>query len=121
MSGEWKHNFACLCDECRGTVSEPAADPVLPSPMGKYELLGAELGQLTDQKNAAYGASFQRAGEVLAILYPIGIAPSQYRDALAVVRLVDKLFRIATNRDAFGEDPWRDIVGYALLGAGKDE
>ena len=25
------------------------------------------------------------------------------------------MFRIATNKDALGESPWQDIMGYALL------
>ena len=86
-----------------------------------YRDLGA-----VDVKQAAYGDSFGKAGQILAILYPAGIRPEQYRDALAVVRVLDKLFRIATDRDALGESPWRDVAGYGLLGAaaaeaGKDE
>ena len=95
-------------------------------PAGRYEAAGRALGALVDAKQAAYGDSFTKAGDVLRILYPSGIRPEQYRDALAVVRVIDKLFRIATDRDALGESPWRDIAGYGLLGAaaaeaGKDE
>lgn len=36
-----------------------------------------------------------------------------------VVRVVDKLFRIANHKDAFGENPWADIAGYAVLMCGK--
>ena len=85
--------------------------------MSKYEELGAEIGALVDEKQKAYGDSFGRAGEILRVLYPDGIPPDRYTDALAVTRLVDKLFRIATSKDALGEDPYRDIAGYGLLGA----
>ena len=34
---------------------------------------------------------------------------------LAFARMFDKMSRIATNEDAFGEDPARDLVGYAIL------
>ena len=88
--------------------------------IGKYASRGLELGQLVDEKQAAYGDSFGRSERVLAALYPDGIEPSQYRDALAVVRIVDKLFRIANKKDAFGESPWQDIAGYGLLGAAAD-
>lgn len=84
-----------------------------------YEQLGQEVGKLTDHKQSSYGNSFGKAGDVLSILYPDGIQPDQYGDALAMVRVIDKLFRIATDKDAFGESPWRDIAGYGLLGAGK--
>ena len=53
--------------------------------------------------------------EVLKILYPDGIQPEQYQDVLTIVRIIDKLFRIATNKNAFNEDTWEDIMRYALL------
>ena len=90
-------------------------------PAGRYEAAGRALGALVDTKQAAYGDSFGRAGDVLRILYPAGIRPEQYRDALAVTRVVDKLFRIATDRDALGESPWLDVAGYGLLGAAAAE
>jgi hypothetical protein len=54
-------------------------------------------------------------------LYPYGIKPEQYVDALGILRVIDKLFRIATKKDAFDESPWRDIAGYGILGAVRDE
>jgi hypothetical protein len=84
-----------------------------------YEEIGSELGRLVAEKQRAYGDSFGKSGRVMRILYPDGVSPDQLDDALAIVRVVDKLFRIATDRDAFGEDPWRDVAGYALLGAAR--
>ena len=81
-----------------------------------YQQLGLEVGELVDKKQAAYGDSFGRAGNVLHILYPNGVQPNQYKDMLAVVRIIDKLFRIATDVDALGESPFADIAGYGLLG-----
>ena len=75
---------------------------------------------MVDEKNRAYGDSFARAGNVLREMYPDGVTPDQYDDMLAVVRIIDKLFRIATDRDALGESPFRDIAGYGLLGAGRE-
>lgn len=86
----------------------------------KYEALGAALGKLTDQKNLSYGDSFDRCGEILKVLYPNGISPDQYVDALGITRVIDKFFRLATRKNAFGESPWRDCVGYSLLGAHRD-
>lgn len=84
-----------------------------------YEELGAQIGKLVHEKQMAYGDSFGKSEGVMKILYPDGIKPSQYVDALAVIRIVDKLFRIATDRDAFGESPWKDIAGYGLLSTMK--
>ncbi len=82
---------------------------------GQYEEIGARIGALVDQKNKAYGNSIHDAGEVMRILYPKGISPDQYDDALAIVRIIDKLFRIATSKTAFGENPFEDIAGYGIL------
>ena len=87
--------------------------------MTDYIDLGKEIGTLVATKQAAYGDSFGRAGRVLTILYPNGINPEQYDDALCIVRIVDKLFRIATDKDALGESPYRDIAGYGILGVAK--
>ena len=57
---------------------------------------------------------------ILETLYPNGIQPEQYLDLLAIVRVIDKLFRVANKKDAFGESPWRDICGYAILGVAND-
>lgn len=92
-----------------------------PSEPSKWHPLAADIAATVAEKNAAYGDSFARSGEVMAVLYPNGIAPGQMADALAVVRVVDKLFRIATDRDALGESPWRDIAGYALLAVERVE
>lgn len=89
--------------------------------MKTYERIGSEIGKLVQEKNEAYGDSFGQACKILEVLYPNGVAPSQYRDALAITRVIDKLFRLANKKDAFGESPWRDICGYAILGVANDE
>jgi hypothetical protein len=83
---------------------------------GKYETLAADLGKTVDAKQKAYGYSFAKSGRVLSLLYPDGVRPEQFQDMLAVTRIIDKLFRIATEPEAFDEDPWLDIAGYGLLG-----
>jgi len=83
----------------------------------KYLKIAEEIGNLVEEKNEAYGNSFADSYKILSVLYPDGIKPDQYTDALAIIRVIDKLFRIATDKDAFGESPWRDIAGYAILGA----
>lgn len=81
-----------------------------------FEKIGTNIGKLVDQKNAAYGSSFKKSEQILKVLYPEGIKPEQYGDMLAITRIVDKLFRIATKKDAFGENPFKDIAGYGILG-----
>lgn len=89
---------------------------------GKYQEIGMKIGALVDQKNKAYGDAFNKSNEFLKILYPNGVRPEQYGDMLAIVRVFDKLMRIATDKDALGESPWNDIAGYGVLkskGTGK--
>lgn len=87
----------------------------------KFQRLGYSIGNLVDEKQAAYGDSYGKSGRVLEVLYPNGVRVDQYPTFLALTRVIDKLFRVATKRDAFGESPWRDIAGYALLGLAADE
>ena len=80
-----------------------------------FEQLGASVGNLVQEKQKAYGDSFGRSGECLRQMCPDGIEPEQYDDLLTIARILDKLFRIANNKDAFEENPWQDICGYSLL------
>ena len=80
-----------------------------------FSEIAAECAALVEQKNTAYGNAFDKCAGFLKLLYPDGIQPESYGDMLAMVRIFDKQMRIATDRDAFGEDPYRDILGYALL------
>lgn len=82
--------------------------------------LAAEIGALTAEKNQAYGNSFAESAKFLAIIYPDGIKPEQYKDVLLLVRMFDKMMRIANKKDAFGESPYRDIAGYGLLGVWEE-
>jgi len=93
-------------------------EPIPYQVVGKYEALGKAIGALVDEKNLQYGDAFNRGGCILEILYPDGVRPDQYRDMLGVIRVIDKLFRVANGKQG-REDPWQDIAGYGLLGTGE--
>ena len=97
-------------------VCPPAGWQAPPDTPPASDLAGiaAELAAVVERKSAAYGDSVTRSSQIMRILYPDGVPVTAYRDALLVVRVLDKLSRIATDRDAFGEDPWGDVAGYAL-------
>ena len=80
----------------------------------KYKDKGTEIGSLVEDKNRQYGDSFFKSGDILRVLFPNGIMVDQYGDLLAITRILDKLFRIATAKSNL-EDSWVDIAGYALL------
>lgn len=81
--------------------------------------LAAGIGELVEQKNKAYGSAFDRSGDFLRVLYPEGIKPDQYKDMLCIIRVFDKLMRIATSYEGTEEkkvDAYSDLMGYGLLG-----
>jgi len=86
-----------------------------------YEEISREIGQLVDKKNVAYGNSFEKSSEFLEILYPNGIEAEDYGDVLLLARMFDKMMRIANQKEAFEENPYKDITGYGLLGVGMND
>jgi hypothetical protein len=74
------------------------------------------VAEIVKKKNVAYGNSFGTSGSAWEILYPDGIKPKQYENALLLARIWDKMKRLATDNDSFGESPFIDIAGYALCG-----
>lgn len=88
---------------------------------GEYIKTAKEIGELVTEKNRAYGDSHNKSAEFLKILFPNGVPVEQYNDMLTMVRVFDKQMRIATDKDALGESPWRDIMGYALLKVADQE
>ena len=80
-----------------------------------YKKISQEIAELVTEKNKAYGDSFAECEKFIELLYPIGIPVDKYKDALTLIRIWDKIKRIATDKDALGESPYSDIVGYCLL------
>lgn len=81
-----------------------------------FRTIAAAVGETVATKNAAYGDAFAKAGAFLKLAFPEKIPPEQYEDMLGIVRVFDKLMRIATDKQALNEDPWKDIAGYGVLG-----
>lgn len=90
-------------------------------PKSLYHQTANEIADLVQEKNQSYGSAFAKSGSILKILYPNGISTDNYDDMLAIIRILDKLFRIATRKTAFGESPWNDVLGYAILSATRDK
>ena len=85
-----------------------------------FKELAERLVYLLEEKGKAYGNSFEDSGKILELLFPNGVSPDKYKDMLSIVRVLDKLFRVATKKKAFGESPWQDIAGYAFLSLRSD-
>ena len=87
----------------------------------KIKKIAADISQLVEEKQDAYGNAFERTAQILSILYPNGINVEQLHDAALLVRVLDKICRIAHNNETMGESPWRDICGYSLLALQRTE
>lgn len=87
--------------------------------MRSFQELAKGIADLVTEKEKAYGSAFDKAGDFLKVLYPEGIKPDQYKDMLCIVRVFDKLMRIATSYEGTEEkkvDAYSDLMGYGLLG-----
>lgn len=80
-----------------------------------FMLFAKELATLLEQKNQAYGDAFAKTTQILELLYPNGIQKEQYKDVHVIVRMLDKISRIARDNDPMGESPYQDIAGYSIL------
>ena len=133
---EWEGDLTQrVCNDCGEVVSGPHSsswtdteggtrvvtliERCIPTLDRKIEIqnLAHRIGAITADKNVAYGSSFEQTQPFLSVLYPNGIAPGQFGNALLFARIFDKMARIVTDQDAFGENPWEDIAGYGLCGA----
>lgn len=76
--------------------------------------LTQQLGTLLEEKDKEYGQSATIAGDLLKILYPTGIQDSDYENVTLLVRIFDKMKRIASGSTS--ENSWQDIAGYGILG-----
>lgn len=85
---------------------------------GRFEEVAESIGKLVADRNKTYGDSFGRSGDIMRILYPAGIKPEQVDDALTLVRILDKMFRIANGQL---DDSYKDIAGYGILGHARFE
>jgi hypothetical protein len=93
-----------------------------PMPVTNRWLPHAEAcASLVKEKNEAYGSSWDASGQFLSLLYPDGMKPEQYQDALVLARMFDKMMRVAHDAGAFGESPYKDLMGYALLAVERAE
>ena len=127
------NDVSCVCLNCANEISNDGDNTncvdcedyskfktiYIKTSLNKFEEYGRDLGKLVDRKQAAYGDSFGNAGKILKVLYPKGVSVEQYDDFLAITRIIDKMFRIATDKDALCENPFKDIAGYGLLGSVK--
>lgn len=117
---EWKERhkyiFDCLiCGAIKSTKDHPKTFETHSTGSQTYEKIASKIGKLVDEKNAAYGDAFNKSADFLEILFPDGVSVDKYSDMLAIIRVFDKLMRIATHKDALGENPWNDITGYGVL------
>ena len=89
--------------------------------MNKFEKIASDLSTILSMKNEAYGNAFDKTTEILKLLYPNGITVEQYKDVHVIIRMLDKISRIARDNDPFGESPYKDLAGYSILALATKE
>ena len=78
--------------------------------------IASDVAIIVEEKNKDYGSAFQKVSEILTILFPNGIPVNKYHDVAILIRVLDKVCRIANaNSKDVKKDAWLDICGYALL------
>lgn len=86
----------------------------------KFKKITDDLATILSIKDEAYGNAFDKTTHILSLLYPNGIKVEQYKDLHVVIRMLDKISRIARDNDPLGESPYMDIAGYSILSLARD-
>jgi len=84
----------------------------------KYQNKANEIGKVVEEKNKQYGDAINNTGEFLKLLYPDGIPVERYNDIGVLIRIYDKIKRVAAGHK---EDSWEDIAGYGILMSSKED
>ena len=86
-----------------------------PTKPSVFLAIAQDIAVMLVDKNESYGNSYAKVGELMKILFPTGVPIDRMQEALVITRVLDKLGQLANSPEAFGESPWRDIAGYAIL------
>ena len=86
----------------------------------KFKKITDDLAQILSIKDEAYGNAFDKTTQILSLLYPNGIKVEQYKDLHVIIRMLDKISRIARDNDPLGESPYMDIAGYSILSLARN-
>ena len=86
----------------------------------KFKKITDDLAAILSIKDEAYGNAFDKTTQILSLLYPNGIRVEQYKDLHVIIRMLDKISRIARDNDPLGESPYMDIAGYSILSLARD-
>jgi len=104
----YREGGGCEGESGRGGVNEVGENSV--------RSIARDVVVIVEEKNKEYGSAFQKVSEILAILFPNGIPTSKYHDVAILIRVFDKICRIASANDKdVKKDAWLDITGYGLL------
>lgn len=81
--------------------------------------IAVETAEILEIKNRAYGNSFNKTSEFLKLLFPDGVVDDQYCHLMYIIRVLDKIGRIANSSLLPPEegiiDAYKDINGYTTL------
>lgn len=99
---EERHNYKRIAELAVEACKPPSLEDV-----------ALRIAALCERKKAQYGDSIRFSESVLNALWPDGVRRESYRDMLLLVRVMDKIKRVASGNQG-DESAWDDIAGYAL-------
>lgn len=82
---------------------------------------GQKIGATVEAKSKQYAGTTEVAAGMMLCLFPEGIPTEKMGSALLLVRICDKMGRIAQGDGTGDEDAWGDIAGYGLIGQKHNE
>ena len=82
-----------------------------------------DIEELLEKKNHSYGNSVARSADMMRALFPCGMGIQVYHRVHFMIRIFDKLCRLASPniRREEAVDAWKDIVGYGMLALRQEE
>jgi len=88
-----------------------------------YERIGDDVKRIVQRLEDHHGHSLGQTKEVLKLIYPRGIAPDQFGDAVQMVRVLDELFVIGNMEgvhDSERADMWKELIAKVFTSLGSD-
>ena len=87
----------------------------------KFKKITDDLAQILSIKDEAYGNAFDKTTQSLSLLYPNGIKVEQYKDLHVIIRMLDKISRIARGIPVGGDIEYADDITLSRALEGRNQ
>jgi len=87
----------------------------------KFKEIADKIGSMVEEKNVQYGDSYANTQKFLDILYPESIPVEKFSDIVCIIRIFDKLKKVAAQVESDEENPYADLIGITIRMADNQE